>query len=206
MEPKWLKFAKSLHAISQGGLTYCENDFDKQRYEQIRDIAAEMISEYSDTDVEKVTDLFKNEIGYSTPKVDVRGAVFFDDKILLVKEKLDGRWTLPGGWADPNETPSQSVEREVLEESGYTVKAFKAAAIYDRTKHNHTPLYPYHVYKLFFICELLGGEKRNSTETDGVDFFSLENLPELSDARTKEHQIKRLFIHYKSPDLPTDFD
>jgi ADP-ribose pyrophosphatase YjhB (NUDIX family) len=206
MEPKWLEWAKSLQAISQNGLTFSENQFDVERYKQVREIAAEMMAANSDADFEFIRGLFNSEDGYSTPKVDVRGVAFRDNKILLVKEKLDGGWTIPGGWADPNETPRESVEREVFEESGFEVKAKKIIAVYDRRKQGHTPPHPYHVYKIFFMCEIVGGEKKLSSETDGVDFFSEDKIPPLSDARTKVHQIKRFFEYYKNPDWPTDFD
>ena len=206
MEPKWLIWAKSLQAISQNGLTFSKNEFDIERYKEIRKIAAEIMAQYSDSNFDFIHGLFNGENGYSTPKVDVRGAVFKEQKILLVKEKADGGWTLPGGWADPNETPSESVEREVFEESGYRVKAYKIAAIFDRTKQKHTPPYPYHVYKLFFMCKLIGGTKKNSLETDGIEFFDLENIPSLSDARVKIQQINRMFEFHKNPSLQTDFD
>ncbi len=206
MEPKWLEWAKNLQAISQDGLTFTTNKFDIERYKQIRKIAAEMMSSNSDADYTFIHNLFDSEDGYSTPKVDVRGVVFKENKILLVKEKIDGGWTLPGGWADPNETPGESVEREVFEESGYRVKADKVAAVYDRTKQGHSPPYPYHVYKIFFLCKLLGGESKTSIETDGAEFFDKENIPQLSDARVKHSQILRLFDHYYNPSLKADFD
>ncbi len=206
MEPKWLSWAKELQAISQNGLTFCKNEFDIARYKQIRNIAAQMMSENSDSEFEYIQNLFDNEDGYSTPKVDVRAGVFKENKILLVKEISDGGWTLPGGWADPNESPKESVEREVVEESGFLVKAERLVAVYDRTKQKHTPPHPYHVYKMFFICKLIGGEAKNSNETDGVDFFTLNELPKLSDARIKKHQIARLFEHYEKQNLQADFD
>lgn len=206
MEPKWLKWAKSLQAVSQNGLTYSENVFDTDRYKKIREIALEIISSYSNMDFDKVKNLFDNEEGYLTPKVDVRGAVFKENKILLVKEIADGKWTLPGGWADPNETPSESIEREVFEESGYLVKARNIIAVYDRTKQGHTPFFPFHVYKIFFMCELTGGKKTNSIETDGIDFFAKDEIPALSESRIKMHQIERIFEHHYNPGLPTDFD
>lgn len=206
MEPKWIEWAKSLQAIAQNGLTYAENNFDIERYNKIRNIAAEIITSHTDVNLEIVKNLFNGEEGYSTPKVDVRGAVFKNHKLLMVREKLDGKWTLPGGWADPNETPSQSIEREVFEESGFIVKAKKILAVYDRTKQGHIPPFPYHVYKLFFRCELVGGEKKHSIETDGVDFFSDEEIPELSLSRTTIHQVTRIFEHYRNPTMPADFD
>ena len=206
MEPKWLEWAKELQALSQDGLHYSENVFDIQRYKRISDIAAEMMSANSDTDLKIIKDLFVMQEGHATPKVDVRGVVFMNDKILLVKEKSDGNWTLPGGWADPNETPSITVEREVFEESGFKVKASKVLAVLDRTKQGHVPPYPFHVYKIFFLCDLKGGSKKTSIETEDVNFFDEENIPKLSQARSTIKQIERMFFMHKNPDLPADFD
>jgi ADP-ribose pyrophosphatase YjhB (NUDIX family) len=206
MEPKWLEWAKSLSAIAQNGLTYSENKFDIERFKQIREIAAQMMSENSEGDLEFIKDLFENAEGYQTPKVDVRSAVFKDNKILLVKEKTDGGWTLPGGWADPNELPSEAAEREVFEESGFKVKAEKVLAVYDRTKQGHYPPFPFHIYKLFFLCGLTGGSKKTSIETEDVEFFSEENIPSLSASRTTTAQIHRCFEHYHNQSLQTDFD
>ena len=206
MEPKWLKWAKSLQAEAQNGLTFSQNDFERERYNHILDIAAEMMASNSDADFGYIKGLFQDVEGYMTPRVDVRGVVFKDDKVLLVKEKSDGGWTLPGGWADPNETPSQSVEREVFEESGFQVKTTKVLAIFDRAKQGHTPPFPYHVYKLFFLCELKGGKKTTSIETDVVDWFLEDDIPALSSARTTISQLRRFFEHHRNPDLPADFD
>ena len=206
MEPKWLEWAKSLQAIAQNGLTFAENEFDIERYKKIRDIASEMMAENSNGNFDFIKNLFGNDEGYSTPKVDVRGVVFKDNKVLLVKEKADGGWTFPGGWADPNETPSESVEREVLEESGFEVKVRKVLAVYDRKKQGHTPPFPYHVYKIFFLCELVGGKKSNSIETDGVDFFEEGKIPILSASRTSLNQIQKFFKHLRNPELPAEFD
>ncbi len=153
---KWLDWAKRLQALAQNGITYCDNFYDRERYEAVREIAAEMMAAHSRVDVEFVRNLFVHEVGAATPKVDVRAAVFRDDKILLVKERSDGFWTLPGGWADVNEPPSRAVEREVYEESGYRTRTVKLLAVLDRDLHGHPP-YPFHVYKLFFHCKLEGG-------------------------------------------------
>ena len=206
MEPKWLDWAKSLQAEAQNGLTFSQNEFERERYNHILDIAAEMMASNSDTDLSYVKGLFKDVEGYMTPRVDVRGVVFKDARVLLVKEKADGGWTLPGGWADPNETPSQSVEREVFEESGFRVKAVKVLAVFDRAKQGHTPPFPYHVYKLFFLCELKGGKETTSIETDAVDWFTEDNIPALSSARTTASQLRRFFEHHRNSELPTDFD
>ncbi len=160
---------------------------------------------YSEADLSQVQTFFGRDDGYATPKVDVRGAAFRDDRILLVRERLDGLWTLPGGWADVNDTPSGAIEREVLEESGFNARAIKVAMVHDKSMHNPEPS-PRHTYKLFFLCELTGGEARTSYETTGVGFFNLDSLPELSRGRATESQIRRLFDHSKDLALPTDFD
>jgi len=206
MEPKWLKWAKQLQALSQNGLTYAKDPFDRERYEQIRHIAAEMLAEKTCAKTEDVLDLFSREKDYATPKVDVRGAVFKDGKILLVKERSDGKWSLPGGWADVTESPSESVEREVWEESGFHVKAKRLAAVYDRDKHPHKPLMHYHIYKLFFICEITGGQAATSSETEQVAFFEENDLPELSITKILPEQIAKMFEYYRQVDLPAYFD
>lgn len=208
MEPNWLKWAKQLAALAQNGLTYSQSPYELERYEHIRQIAAEMMAGGFDLDVKSVLGLFPREKGYETPKVDVRGAAFRDGKILLVREKLDGdRWTLPGGWADPCQTPSEAVVREIFEESGFEARAVKLAAVWDRSKHPHKPLMPFHIYKLFFLCEITGGAATESHETTGVGFFAENEIPqELSISRTLPFQLARMFEHYRNPTLPTDFD
>jgi ADP-ribose pyrophosphatase YjhB (NUDIX family) len=206
MEPAWLKWAKELAAISQNGLTYANNPYDIERYGKIRRIAAEMMSTPSDLDTESLLMIFAREDGYATPKVDVRGAVFRDERILLVKEKIDNKWTLPGGWADPCNCPSESVVREVYEESGFETHAQKLLAVYDRSKHPHKPLLPFHIYKLFFLCEITGGSEQTSHETTAVDFFAEDQIPELSVSRVLPYQIARMFEHYRNPQIPADFD
>jgi ADP-ribose pyrophosphatase YjhB (NUDIX family) len=206
MEPAWLKWAKELAAISQNGLTYANNSYDIERYEKIRQIAAEMMSTPSGLDTESLLNIFAKEDGYATPKVDVRGVVFRDNKILLVKEKIDNKWTLPGGWADPCDCPSESVVREIYEESGFETRTQKLLAVYDRSKHPHEPLMPFHIYKLFFLCEITGGSEQISHETTAVDFFAEDKIPELSVSRVLPYQITRMFEHYRNPDMQTDFD
>ena len=205
-DPKWLEWAKQLQAVAQNGLLYAENPFDQQRYEAIREIAVQIFSARSAEDTERIRDLFTWEVGYATPKVDVRGAVFKDNQILLVKEKSDGLWTLPGGWADVAETPSEAIIREIQEESGFQTKAVKLLALYDRSRHAHKPPHPYHVYKIFFLCEIVGGSPTKNIETDAVAFYPENSLPELSIRRITASQIARLFEHYRHPDWPADFD
>jgi ADP-ribose pyrophosphatase YjhB (NUDIX family) len=169
------------------------------------DIAAEIMATYANVEHSYILDLFAREIGYATPKVDVRGAVFRNNTILLVKERSDGYWTLPGGWADVGESPSEVVVKEVFEESGYQTRPIKLLAVYDRNKQGHPP-FPFYVYKLFFQCELIGGSPSSSIETEEVGFFCENALPELSLARLTPTQITRLFQHYYNPDFPTDYD
>lgn len=206
MIPEWLKWARELQAIAQNGLTFSHNEFDTERYKSINSIAAHMIALHTDCEKETILKIFNDQIGYATPKIDVRGVAFRDNKILLVKEKSDGGWTLPGGWADPNETPSQSIEREVFEESGFKVRAVKLLALYDRDAQGHFPPYPFHIYKAFFLCEIYGGESKLSNETDGVDFFEEEAIPPLSEARVMLHQLKHFFAQYHTGIWETVFD
>lgn len=205
-EPRWLEWAKRIQAISQTGLAYAKDPYDVERYESIRQIAAEMMAAGSDASLEKIVNLFAGQSGYATPKVDTRGVVFQDDALLLVKELEDGRWTLPGGWADVLESPHEAVEREVFEESGFQTRATKLLAVFDRSKHPHEPPYPYHIYKLFIQCNIIGGAASLSQETGGAEFFCKNALPPLSISRITPSQIKRLFEHHRHPDLPTDFD
>jgi ADP-ribose pyrophosphatase YjhB (NUDIX family) len=200
-------WAKTLRSVARAGLTYGESPFDHERYRKIQAIASAMMAAGADADVEETLALFEGERGYETPKVDVRGVVFKDHKILLVRELLDGgRWTLPGGWADVNDRPSQAVEREVWEESGYRVRAAKLLAVYDRRLHGHRPPYPFGIYKLFFQCQLLGGAPKHSIETGGARFFAEGEIPDLSMARTTPEEIARFFEHARHPDWPADFD
>lgn len=213
MESGWLDWARKLQAIAQNGLTYGRDPYDVERFKSVRDIASQMMAVHADADPAYVRDLFASEIGHATPKVDVRGVVFQDDSMLLVRERSDGGWTLPGGWADVGESPAEAVVREIDEESGYRTRAVKLLAVFDRDRHPHTPL-PYYVYKLFFRCELISGhppatEARHGgayDETIGVGFFRADELPPLSTGRVTPAQIQRFFDHYHHPHWPADFD
>ena len=207
MSLKWLTWGQRLQAIAQNGLTYSNNPYDVERYQQLQLIAAEMMATYTDVEPSYIQNLFNQEQGYATPKVDVRGAVFKKQRILLVKEREDRCWTLPGGWVDIGESPSNAIEREIHEESGFKAKATKLVAVYDRNhdRHGHPPL-AQHVYKLFFLCQLIGGEPITSVETEDVGFFGEHEIPELSLTRIVPSQIARLFEYHRDPDLQTDFD
>ncbi len=164
---RWLHWAQQLQAVAQTGDAYATNEFDRQRYDQIRNIAAAMVAAGSGADPQAIVDLFGRDAGYATPRMDVRAAVFRDDRILMVQERTDGLWTLPGGFADVGDSPSLAAEREVREESGFTVKAVKLAALFDRNRHPHPP-FGFHLWKAFFLCELLAGEAQASIETSAV--------------------------------------
>jgi ADP-ribose pyrophosphatase YjhB (NUDIX family) len=181
--------------------------YDKERYQQIAKIAAEIIAKHTNLSEEQLLEFNASEFGYATPKVDVRGVVFKESKILLVREVEDhGRWTLPGGWADVNETPSQATVREVFEESGFKTQAVQLLALYDREKQGHTPPFPYHVYKFFFLCEIIGGSAKAHGETSEVGFFGEDEIPELSKSRVTEKQLRRFFQHIINSKQLTDFD
>ncbi|PMB36028.1 ADP-ribose pyrophosphatase [Fischerella thermalis BR2B] len=205
MKPKWLEWAQKLQAIAQTGLTFSENPYDIERFQSIQAIAAEILATHTKAELSYILDLFDRDVGYATSKVDVRGAVFRDDCILLVKERVDGCWTLPGGWADIGFSPSEVVVKEIFEESGYLTRAVKLLAVYDRDRQGHPP-YPHYIYKLFFLCELLGGSPTPSIETEAVGFFPESEIPELSIGRVTPAQITKLFQHYRNPNLPADFD
>jgi ADP-ribose pyrophosphatase YjhB (NUDIX family) len=205
--PKWLEWAREIDAIGQIGLAYSESPYDRERYGRLRELGAEILSTHSTLSKSEILQIAKADIGYTTPKVDLRGVVFRNEKILLIQERSDeDRWTLPGGWADVNEAPSEGVVREIREESGFEVRVVKLLAAYDRDKRGHTPPHAYHVLKLFFLCELTGGEARTSHESSGVDFFAEDAIPELSLARTTPGEIARFFEQMRHPDGPTDFD
>jgi ADP-ribose pyrophosphatase YjhB (NUDIX family) len=204
-----LTWAKHVQAIAQTGLAYTKDPYDKERYEELRKVAVEILAASAHRVPAELIDSFTSETGYATPKIDVRAAVFAANRLLLVKERSDGKWTLPGGWADIGDSPSTAAIREVKEESGYDVVARKLAAVYDRNLHGHPPM-AYHVYKLFFICELQGDEREagqeENLEIEAVGFFAEDKLPPLSLARVTPKQIAHLFDHYRHPEWPTSFD
>lgn len=200
-----MNWARELQAIGQTGLHFAASDYDRERYRQVGRVAAEILARHTTLDAGEILRLNADEFGYATPKVDVRGVVVRDGKVLLVHELADpGFWTLPGGWADVNETPSTAVEREILEESGFETRAVQLLAVYDRDAQGHSPPHPYHVYKLFFRCELLGGEARPNLEADQIDFFDPDRLPPLSESRVLAKQIQ--FALEREPDAPAVFD
>lgn len=200
-----LEWARRVQAIAQNGLAFSKDPFDRERYTQLQELVAGLLSRELAVPLDTARAFWAGEVGYATPKVDVRGAVFQGEQVLLVRERSDGRWTLPGGWVDVNDAPSEAVAREIHEESGYRARAVKLAALLDKNRHPHPPGV-HHIYKLLFLCELTGGSPATSNETDAVEFFALHALPELSTGRILPAQIQRLYQHRLDPALPTDFD
>ena len=191
LKEPWLKWAIEIQSIAQCGLAYTKDMYDKERYEQLRNIAVEMLSYKTDISVDKIKTLFCNESGYQTTKLDTRAVIFEDEKILLVREK-NGLWSLPGGWVDVLESIESNTIKEVKEEAGLDVITKRVIAIQDRNKHNK-PLYPYGVCKVFVECEVIGGEFIENIETTEIKYFSIENLPNLCEAKTTSKQIEMCF-------------
>ncbi len=205
-DPQWLAWARELQALAQTSLHYTQSEYDKERCERVREIAVAMMAAGSDSAPATILDLFARQAGYATPKVDVRAAIIRDGEILMVPELIDGgRWSLPGGWADVNSSPSDCVIREVHEETGYDVEIRKLAAVIDRNRHAYLPE-PFQAYKLLFLCEIVGGSPRGSIETGQPTFFPLDALPELSPARVIPEHIALMFEHHADPGLPTYYD
>ncbi|KZZ83113.1 MULTISPECIES: NUDIX hydrolase [Bacillaceae] len=205
MEPKWVTWAKEIQSLSQAGLAYSKDQFDIERFERLRELSQEIMAQYTEVPMEKLPELFANETGYQTPKVDVRAVVFRDNKILLVREMMDGRWSLPGGWADIGVSPSENAAKEAFEESGLEVKPVRLIAVMDKKCHPHPPG-AYHIYKLFFLCEEIGGKLTTGFETLDAGFFGLDELPELSVGRITESQIRILFEYGWDAEKQVYFD
>jgi len=208
IEPDWLVWTRELQAIAQTGLAFARDPYDRERYEMLRSLASKIMAAHTTAPVERIDALFESETGYATPKIDVRGAVFDDrDRILLVRELADGgRWTLPGGWADVNLTAAENVIKEVREESGFEVRVRKLAAVWDRTRQGH-PHGLFSCFKLFFVCDIVGGAAATGLETSAVGWFPEGKLPDdLSLDRVLPCQLQRMFAHTRDPLLPTEFD
>ena len=194
----WLQWAIELQSLAQAGLTYGKDVYDRERYERIREISAEIMSNMSDIPTETIKNLFCNETGYQTPKLDTRAAIFKDDKILLVCEN-NGTWSLPGGWCDVNVSVGENTVKEVKEEAGLDVVAESIIAIQDRAKHN-LPAYAYGICKVFVLCSVIGGVFQENIETTGFDYFSECNLPPLATEKNNEEQIRMCFDAYRAGD------
>lgn len=205
MNDKWIEFAIRIQSIAQAGLQYGKDKYDRERYEELRQIAAEMLSLKTDIPTNKIFGLFCNESGYQTPKVDTRAAVFVDGKILLVHEN-NGTWALPGGWCDVDQSVASNTEKEVHEEAGLVVKSEKIIAVQDWQKHNARN-YVYGVVKIFVLCRYEGGEFEENIETTGIGFFSKDELPtNLASEKCTKEQILMCFESYENPSMATLFD
>ncbi|MGE4286557.1 MAG: NUDIX hydrolase N-terminal domain-containing protein [Phycisphaerae bacterium] len=197
---------RKLKTISQAGRTFAKDDYELKRHLDIEEICADILADCTGCDAKEALHILQQDTGYPTPKVDCRGVIIRDDKVLLVKEIEDGRWTLPGGWCDNGMTPSENVEREIWEESGYEAKAQRLLAVYDRDKQGHFPPYPFNIYKLFFLCEITGGSPKPSNETSEIAWFGEDEIPELSKARTTEQQLRQFFEMVREDDRTAYFD
>lgn len=203
--PRWLDWAREIQSLAQTGQAFTRSYYDRLSFCRLSGIAAEILAEHSQLDVQGAKRVFSLEPGYATPKVDVRAAVVREGRILLVQEKADGKWAMPGGWADVGDRPSQTAERETLEESGFTVRATKLIGAFDANRGHKANMF-FHAVKLIFLCELLGGKAAESMETLAVDFFDLHNLPPLSEQRTNQRHLEEVRAHLRDPLRPAAFD
>ena len=205
MDNQWLQWAQKIQAIAQTGIAFSKDIYDIERYEELRNISVEIIAKHTDLEIAKIKDLFADAKGYQTPKVDIRGVVFRNGQILMVKEKNDNKWALPGGFCDVGLSPSENIVKEIKEESGFIVKPIRLLALLDKNKHPHPPDLQ-HFYKIFILCEIVGGEATVGIETNSIEFFSENDLPELSTTRNTASQIHTLFEFLHNPDKETVFD
>jgi ADP-ribose pyrophosphatase YjhB (NUDIX family) len=205
LTPRWLEWAREIQALAQTSFHYAENAYQQERSRRLLEIAAEIVHDYTDIPLENVRLRMSAAIGYATPRVDVRAAIFNDGKILLVRERADGGWTMPGGWADVGDIPSQAAEREAWEEAGFRVQARKVIGVYDANRTG--PLELFHAFKLVFLCDILDGAPTPSMETSEVAFFARDEIPlELSGERTRNRHILDAFAAFDHPNCSTVFD
>jgi ADP-ribose pyrophosphatase YjhB (NUDIX family) len=202
------RIAIKLSALAQDGLTYGADAYDLDRYRQMSRMATELLAALSGRPADELAIELGRDTGYATPKIDVRGAIFdAEQRVLLMQEKTDSRWSLPGGWADPGDSPSSAVTREILEETGYHAAAVKLIACWDREIQQNPPPLPVHVYKLFFLCRADGTPQPPAAlETLDVGWFAMDELPPLSLGRVNHRQLGRALAHHLDPSLPTEFD
>ena len=203
--PKWLEWAREIQQLCQTGLAFSESEYDTQRYTRLSEIAAEITASHSDISKNELTENFLAHPGYATPKVDIRAAIIENGKILLVQEKMDNKWAMPGGWADVGESPVTAIIRETKEESGVDIMPNKIIGVYDANR-NGRPLEFFHAYKIVFLCERIGGNLETSNETIAVNYFDFDSLPELSTARTNKKHLKDILTNINNPTLPTIFE
>jgi ADP-ribose pyrophosphatase YjhB (NUDIX family) len=203
--PHWLAWARELQALGQTGLTYAKNEYDVHNFTRLSEIAAEIVREQTGLETAPTLETFKVQPGYATPKVDVRGAIIRDDRILLVQESADRRWCMPGGWADIGARPAEMIVREVEEESGYVVEPYKVIGVFDANRGGR-PIEFFHAYKVVWLCHVVGGQQRTSHETLAVKYFSFDDLPPLSIHRTDKRHLAEVRKHIEDPDRQAAFD
>ena len=201
----WLDMAKRLQALAQSGLEYSDNKYDIDRYRQMRQLSLDIMQHFTGLPMEQLIDVFASEKGYQTPKVDVRGVVFRGNRILMVREIIDGCWSVPGGWADVGLSPKEVAKKEVFEESGLEVLPVRLLAVLDKTHHAHPPDM-YHIYKIFILCEEQGGRLNSGMETSETGFFGPDELPPLSAARITKEEIALMFEYKNNPQKPAVCD
>ncbi|WP_017327544.1 NUDIX hydrolase [Synechococcus sp. PCC 7336] len=204
---RWYEWATQIQATVQGTLAYSTNPFEIERCRKLEALAHEILATYTDTDFDRVQGFFESDTSYATPKVDVRGVVFNDrGHILMVREKIDGKWSLPGGWADLGDSPAEAVVREIREEAGYIATASRLLGIIDRHKSTQLPR-AFYIYKIFMRCEIVERlQEFDNAETDRVDFFTFDNLPDLSTARNTYEQMQAISEFWHQPDKPPLFN
>jgi ADP-ribose pyrophosphatase YjhB (NUDIX family) len=203
--PAWLEWSRELQALAQTGLAFSTNAYDTARYQRVMEIAAHIVEGATGLHQTEVLESFLRQHGYATPKIDVRGAVVQDGKILLVWERSDQRWCMPGGWADVGEAPSDMVVREIREESGFEARPVRIIGVFDANRDGR-PLEFYHAYKIVFLCEVTGGEPRPGDETSAVEFFTFDHLPPLSSSRTNERHLTEILAHLTDVHRSPAFD
>jgi ADP-ribose pyrophosphatase YjhB (NUDIX family) len=203
--PKWLEWAREIQQLSQTGLAFAKTGYEKLRYERLIELTAEIVEHHTKLDKAAVETVLMKQPGYATPKIDVRAAVINENKILLVQERTDNLWAMPGGWADVGDIPSEVAIRETKEESGFDVKPIKVVGVYDANREGGY-LEFFHAFKIVFLCDLIGGEAKSSDETIDVKYFSLEELPPLSPNRTNDNHIEEIRLHLKDSKRETYFD
>lgn len=201
----WLTIAKKINSIAHSGLAFTKDKYDRERYTELLDLSIQILNKLTDIDAKKLEFIFNRDIGYQTPKVGVRAVVFKDDKMLMVKERMDNKWCLPGGYADTGMTPSEIIVNEVKEESGFDVKPVRILGLIDYNKHQARP-FPFDLYQLFMECEIIGGKATTGIETSDVGFFAIDNLPELSVRRVTKEQVLKMFELHNNKELAPVFD
>lgn len=203
--PQWLLWAREIQSLAQTGLAFSRNAYEKERNERLMRLASRIIAAHSNLNGDEIREDMSAQRGYATPKIDVRGAVIRNGRILLVREAMDGKWCMPGGWADVGDEPAESVIREVKEESGFDIRINKVIGVFDANRDGH-PLELYHAFKIVFLGEIIGGEPRTSHETLAVDFFPLHDPPLLSANRTHSRHLEEIRKHLRDPARPAYFE